>query len=66
MLDIPTAGRTRGAEESLNDIAYRVIADPLIMHGHRHGNCLSLLEWSCEVSKVGCEPIVQTVFRRLG
>ena len=64
MLDIPMVGRTRGPEESLIDIAYRVIADPLIMHGH--GNFFSCPRWSYEVSKVGCEPIVQTVFRRLG
>jgi hypothetical protein len=35
VLEIPMAGKTGSADESLEDVAYRVIADRVIMLGIR-------------------------------
>ncbi|MDJ0459135.1 GntR family transcriptional regulator [Arthrobacter sp. NQ7] len=56
MLEIPLAGRTAPAEESLGDVAYRVIADRLIMLDIRPNEAINETQLSAEM-QMGRTPI---------
>jgi DNA-binding GntR family transcriptional regulator len=56
MLELPLAGRMAPAEESLSDVAYRVIADRLIMLDIRPNEAIDETQLSAEM-QMGRTPI---------
>ncbi|WP_125610032.1 GntR family transcriptional regulator [Specibacter cremeus] len=62
MLDIPLVGRAGGAHESLADVAYRVIADRVIMLGIRPNESVNESQLSKEM-QMGRTPIREALRR---
>jgi DNA-binding GntR family transcriptional regulator len=65
VLDIPLFGRAENVEESLSDIAYRVIADRLIMLGIRPSESINETQLSKEM-QMGRTPIREALRRLEG
>ncbi|WP_052690542.1 GntR family transcriptional regulator [Pseudarthrobacter chlorophenolicus] len=65
MLDIPLVGRAERVEESLNDVAYRVIADRLIMLEIRPNESINETQLSKEM-QMGRTPIREALRRLEG
>jgi DNA-binding GntR family transcriptional regulator len=65
VLDIPLVGRAENVEESLSDVAYRVIADRLIMLGIRPSESINETQLSKEM-QMGRTPIREALRRLEG